>query len=170
MIVFFCSRQLLIQILNKTIILGTDYGRPVRKPPSLHGQKSTPTPKFLGTAEAYYVCHIGPNFQISLIYAFIGCPQSVALIQSSTSDHTITKINQLPRYCNYTISYEVNLHCSPRPYLFPIRKKYPTGFCFLSHVQYSQSHIIPRTIFFFDFGTNLYIISLYSKIKKAFSQ
>ena len=30
-------------------------------------------PKFLGTAEAYFFCHIGP-FQISLIYAFIGCP------------------------------------------------------------------------------------------------
>ena len=52
----------------------TDYGRLVRKSPALHGQKSTPTPKFLGTAEAYFVCHIGPNFQISLIYAFIGCP------------------------------------------------------------------------------------------------
>ena len=25
-------------------------------------------------AEAYFVCHIGPNFHISLIYAFIGCP------------------------------------------------------------------------------------------------
>ena len=34
----------------------TDYGRPVRKSPSLHGR-----------------C-IGPNFQISLIYAFIGYP------------------------------------------------------------------------------------------------
>ena len=55
----------------------TDYGRTVRKSPSLHGRKSTPTPKFLGTAKAYFVCHIGPNFQISLIYAFIGCPQSV---------------------------------------------------------------------------------------------
>ena len=40
------------------------YGRPVRKSPLLHGRKSTPTPKFLGTAEAYFVCHIGPNFQI----------------------------------------------------------------------------------------------------------
>ena len=28
-------------------------------------------------AEAYFVCHIGRTFQISLIYAFIGCPQSV---------------------------------------------------------------------------------------------
>ena len=32
-------------------------------------KKSTPIPKFLGIAEAYFVCHIGPNFQISLIYA-----------------------------------------------------------------------------------------------------
>ena len=52
----------------------TNYGRPVRKSLSLQGRKSTPTPKFLGTAKAYFVCHIGPNFQISLIYAFIGCP------------------------------------------------------------------------------------------------
>ena len=49
----------------------TDFGRPVKKSPSLHGRKSTPTPKFLGTAEAYFVRHIGQNFQISLIYAFI---------------------------------------------------------------------------------------------------
>ena len=52
----------------------TDYGHPDRKLPSLNGQKSTPNPKFLGTAKAYFVCHIGPIFQISLIYAFIGCP------------------------------------------------------------------------------------------------
>ena len=52
----------------------TDYGHPVRKLPSLDSRKSTPTPKFSGTAEAYFVCHIGPNFRISLIYAFIGCP------------------------------------------------------------------------------------------------
>ena len=52
----------------------TDYGRPERKKTSLHGRKLTPTPKFLGMAAAYFVCHIGPFFQISLIYAFIGCP------------------------------------------------------------------------------------------------
>ena len=52
----------------------TDYGHPERKWPSLHGRKFTPTPKFLGMAAAYFVCHIGPFFQISLIYAFIGCP------------------------------------------------------------------------------------------------
>ena len=33
----------------------TDYGRPERKKPSLHGRKFTPTPKFLGMAEAYFV-------------------------------------------------------------------------------------------------------------------
>ena len=52
--------------------LGTDYGRPERKKPSLHGRKFTP--KFLGTAKEYFVCHTGPIFQIFLIYVFIGCP------------------------------------------------------------------------------------------------
>ena len=37
----------------------------------------TPTPKFLGTAKAYFICHIGPNFQISLIYVLIGCLYTV---------------------------------------------------------------------------------------------
>ena len=55
----------------------TDYGRPVRKSPSLHGPKSNPNPKFIGTVEAYFVCHIDPKFQVSLIYAFIGCPWSL---------------------------------------------------------------------------------------------
>ena len=32
----------------------TDFGRPVRKSTSLHSRKSTPNPKFLGTAEAYF--------------------------------------------------------------------------------------------------------------------
>ena len=49
---------------EKIIMSTTDYGRPVRKSASLHGWKSTPTPKFSGTAKAYFVCHIGPNFQI----------------------------------------------------------------------------------------------------------
>jgi hypothetical protein len=52
----------------------TDYGCPVRKSPLLHGRKSTPTLDLLDTVEAYFVCHIGPNFQIFLIYAFIGYP------------------------------------------------------------------------------------------------
>ena len=63
--------------IKAVMLVTTDYGRPVRKSPSLHGQKSNPNPKFLGTAEAYFACHIGPKFHISLIYAFIGCPQSV---------------------------------------------------------------------------------------------
>ena len=56
------------------IVKLTNYGHPERKLPSLHGRKFNTNPKFLGTAEAYLVCHIGPIFQISLIYAFIGCP------------------------------------------------------------------------------------------------
>ena len=41
---------------------------------SLYSRKFNPNPKFLGTAKAYFVCHSGPKFQITLIYAFIGCP------------------------------------------------------------------------------------------------
>ena len=61
-------------IISRRLVKNTDYGRSVRKSPLLYGRKSTPTPKCLGTTEAYFVCHIGPNFQISLIYTFIGCP------------------------------------------------------------------------------------------------
>ena len=63
-----------VPLCKPQVVFLTDYGRPVRKSPSLHGLKSNPNPKVLDTAEAYFVCHIGPNFQISLIYAFIGCP------------------------------------------------------------------------------------------------
>ena len=66
--------KIIYKVIRALAPPSTDYGLPVRKSPSLHGRKSTPTLKFLGTAEAYFVCHIGPNFQISLIYAFIGCP------------------------------------------------------------------------------------------------
>ena len=31
----------------------------------ISSRKSTPTPKFFGTAKAYFVCNIGTNFQIS---------------------------------------------------------------------------------------------------------
>ena len=58
----------LIKMSGCTLMLTTDYGRPVRKSPSLHGRKSNPNPKFIGTSEAYLVCHIGPKFQVSLIY------------------------------------------------------------------------------------------------------
>ena len=30
-----------------------------------------------GTAKVYFVYHIGPNFKISMIYAFMGCPKSM---------------------------------------------------------------------------------------------
>ena len=59
----------------RRMLIPTDYERPVRKSPSLHGRKWNPDPKFLGTAEAYFVCHIGPKFRISLIYAFRGCSE-----------------------------------------------------------------------------------------------
>ena len=69
----------IVYVIGKTIhdflhlswIDCTDYERSVRKSPSLHSQKSTRNPKFLGMAEAYFVCRIGPNFQI---YDLIGCP------------------------------------------------------------------------------------------------
>jgi hypothetical protein len=60
--------------ISHSVVSYTDYGRPVKKLPSLHGRKSNPNPKIFGMAEAYFVCHSGPNLQISLIYAFIGCP------------------------------------------------------------------------------------------------
>ena len=73
------AEQILHKILielstNRTTTWATDYGRPERKQPSLHGRKFNPNPKFLGTEKAYFVCHIGPIFHISLSYAFIGCP------------------------------------------------------------------------------------------------
>ena len=40
----------------------TDYGRSVRKSPSLNGQKLNPSPKLFGMTEAYFVCHISPKF------------------------------------------------------------------------------------------------------------
>ena len=72
----------------------TDYGRPESKQPSLHGRKFNSNPKFLGMAAAYFVCHIGPFFQISLIYAFIGCPQSVLI----STDVELLHVNQHPNH------------------------------------------------------------------------
>ena len=54
------TRMNVISLDNSTeMISDTDYRRLVRKSSSLHSRKSNPTPKFLGTAEAYFVCHIG---------------------------------------------------------------------------------------------------------------
>ena len=44
-------------ILWFVVELSTDYGRPERKKPSLHGRKFNPNPKFLGMANVYFVCH-----------------------------------------------------------------------------------------------------------------
>ena len=59
----FCQ-QIPKKVLHTVFISdwGRNYGHLVRKSPSLHGWKSNPSPKFLNTAEAYFVCHIGPNF------------------------------------------------------------------------------------------------------------
>ena len=45
------------------VVHGTHYGRPERKKPSHLGRKFTTTLKFLGTAKAYFVYHIGPIFR-----------------------------------------------------------------------------------------------------------
>ena len=73
------KKNLLLLGLPKSVkeFVPTNYRRLVRKLPSLHSQKYTPIPKLLGSTKAYFFCHIGPNFHISLIYAFIGCPQFV---------------------------------------------------------------------------------------------
>ena len=78
----------------------TDFEHPERNKPSLHGRKFNTNPKFLGTAEAYFVCHIGSIFQISLIYAFIGCPQSV-LQTMQLNNHLIqpSNLNSDPTSC-----------------------------------------------------------------------
>ena len=47
-------------------------GHGLRTPGEEIGRKSNPDPKFLGTDKTYFVCHIGPKFQISLINAFKG--------------------------------------------------------------------------------------------------
>jgi hypothetical protein len=54
-----------LRLSTNFFITSTDYGRPVRKSPSLYTRKSNPNPKFLATAEGYFVCHIGPKFHIS---------------------------------------------------------------------------------------------------------
>ena len=74
-------------LVRTLVCKGGSHKRPVRKSPLLHGRKSTPTPKCLGMTEAYFFCQISPKFQISLIYAFIGCPQSVdrCIVISSSS-------------------------------------------------------------------------------------
>ena len=56
--------------------------------PSLHGQKSTPAPKSLGTAKAYFFCQIGSKFQMYLIYAFIRSLQSVTSVMHNQGCNT----------------------------------------------------------------------------------
>ena len=67
----------LLFIACNAMLPTTDYGRPERKQPLLHGRQFNPNPKFLGLAETYFVCLISIIFQIPLTNAFIGCPQFV---------------------------------------------------------------------------------------------
>ena len=113
-----------------TISAITDHGRPVRKSPSLHGRKPSPTPKFLGMAEAYFICHspIGPNFQISLIDAFIGCPQSVSAMKECNLSarasraeliilHTQRKLSVIDRLCDVYRLHFCTVQCRKKGYL-----------------------------------------------------
>ena len=77
------------------MIILTDYGRPEKKQSSLHGQKFNPNPKFLGTAEAYFVCHIGPIFQISLIYTVNDFRQVPTMIVGKTFVTGVQRFCQL---------------------------------------------------------------------------
>ena len=54
-----------------------------------------------------FVCHIGPIFQISLIYAFIGCPLSVSLIVFSTLSTDVRIGNFEIILCTYYIPCHV---------------------------------------------------------------
>ena len=96
-------------LLPVSISSTTDYGRPEKKQPSLHGRKFTPTPKFLGMAAAYFVCHIGPIFLIFLIYALIECPQS--LIKTNTVHGSATQVTPLANLGSLAYDFCVILTC-----------------------------------------------------------
>ena len=87
------------------MILTTDYGRPERKQPSLHGRKINPNPN-LSMAAKYFVCHISPIFQISLIYSVIGCPQSV-IVKHNKSDTVFPQVifspEKFPSFNGYLV-------------------------------------------------------------------
>ena len=94
---------------NTFLLEPRDYGRPVKKSTSLHSLKSNPNPTYLVTAEAYFVCHISPNFQISLIFAFIGSPLSVLdpVIIKELPSHLLDSINNF----NYFSATMKNRYC-----------------------------------------------------------
>ena len=104
----------------------TDYRHPERKQPSMHGQKFNPNPKILGAAETYFVCHIGPIFQISLIYAFIGCPQSVVSTYASCSQAPTTSAELLnsPIPISRQSRFELNQAIQKIQKLAKIEKKF----------------------------------------------
>ena len=54
----------------------TEYGHPVRKPRSLQSRKSTPNPKFLGTAEAYR------QYRLKFLDLFALCLHWVSVVRA----------------------------------------------------------------------------------------
>ena len=94
---------------NTFLLEPRDYGRPVKKSTSLHSLKSNPNPTYLVTAKAYFVCHISPNFHISLIFAFIGSPLSVLdpVIIKELPSHLLDSINNF----NYFSATTKNRYC-----------------------------------------------------------
>ena len=63
---------------------------------SLHckAESSLPLPNFQVRLFVSHNCHISPIFQISLIYAFIGCSQSMAVTYQSIDQYNINYMLQ----------------------------------------------------------------------------
>ena len=69
----------------------------------------TATSKFLGAARSYFVCHISPNFQISLIYVFIGCLQSVIVVIMVMENQNVSRTHPFPLLTQLLQIYDCSL-------------------------------------------------------------
>ena len=85
-----------------------DYGRPVRKSPSLHTQKSNPNPKFIGTAEAYVVCHIGPKISgfFDLCLHWVSVVRDQRLCKRLQSTYFFFLLSQAKPMLNFQTDYD----------------------------------------------------------------
>ena len=109
----------------------------------MHGRKFHPNPKFLGTVKAYFVCHIGLIFQISLIYAFIGCPQSVSSTISEKIDHYIIYLLPLLIYLSWSGYLEkVSIKRTVLSFIFKFQKPRTT-------MSYNRDFRVLTVIYFF---------------------
>ena len=61
---------------------------------ALHGWIFTPTPKFLGTIEAYFVCHIGPNFS-DIFDLCLHCVSAVRAIDQGLLESLWTVLSEI---------------------------------------------------------------------------